>query len=208
MAAVLAHGDGAALSHRSAAELWRLLRPAGGVIHVSIPTGSGRRRRDGIRLHRRPRLVSTAITRRRNIPVTTPARTLADLRHAVPPAQLRRAIRQAEVLGLPTGLKASEATRSELEHLFLRLCERHRLPAPEVNVQVGPYEVDFLWRSERLIVETNGYRYHRGAQAFEDDHQRDLVLRSHGCDVRHFTYRQVVESPAQVATAVAAALRR
>ena len=207
MAAVLAHGDGAALSHRSAAALWGLLKPVRGPIDVSIPTTAGRACRAGIRLHRRASLPASSVTRSNGIPVTNPVQTIADLRGRVPPDQLRRAIRQADVLGLRPRSEAREPTRSELEHLFLRLCERYRLPAPEVNVRVGPYEVDFLWRSSRLIVETDGYRYHRGSQAFEDDHDRDLVLRAHGHDVLHFTYRQVTKEPKRVAAAVTSALR-
>jgi very-short-patch-repair endonuclease len=75
-------------------------------------------------------------------------------------------------------------------------------------VRVGPYEVDFLWQAERVIVETDGYRYHRGSQAFEDDHDRDLILRGLDYDVRHFSYRQVTESPQRVAAAVRQALRQ
>jgi very-short-patch-repair endonuclease len=207
MAAVLAHGEGAVLSHSSAAALWQLLLPVNGDIHVSVPTDSGRRKRPGIRLHRRASLTADRVTRRHNIPVTTPAQTIADLRGSVPEALLRRAIRQAEVLGLPTGWMPAEPTRSELEHLFLRLCKRHCLPTPEVNVQAGPFEVDFLWREQRLVVETDGYRYHRGALAFENDHERDLVLRQHGFKVRHYSYRQVTEQPLEVAAGVAAGLR-
>ncbi len=139
--------------------------------------------------------------------MTTPAKTLGDLKGVILPAQHRRAIRQAEVLGLKTGLATAEPTRSELEHLFLRLCEEHHVPRPEVNVRVGPFEVDFLWRAQRLIVETNGYRYHRGSQAFEDDHARDLDLHTLGYDVRHFSYRQVTATPQSVAAAVSQALR-
>ena len=73
-------------------------------------------------------------------------------------------------------------------------------------MRIGPYEVDFLWRSERVIVETDGYRYHRGSQAFEDDHDRDLALRDLGYDVRCFSYRQVTATPQRVATAVGRAL--
>lgn len=208
MAAALACGEGAALSHRSAAELWRLLRPAGGPIEVSVPSTAGRKRREGICIHRRASLGSAAVTRRLNIPVTTSAQTIADLRGVVAPAEVRRAIRQAEVLGLRTGIEsASVPTRSELEDLFLRLCRRHGIPAPEVNVRVGPSEVDFLWRRERLIVETDGYRYHRGSQAFEDDHERDLDLRSAGYDVHRFSYRQVDGDAPRVAAAVRQALR-
>jgi Protein of unknown function (DUF559)/Transcriptional regulator, AbiEi antitoxin len=207
MAAVLACGEGALLSHRSAAALWKLLDPTAGPIEVSVPTTSGRTRKAGIRLHRGISLASRSGTRRFGIPVTTPAQTIADLEGTVPAPQLRRAIRQAEVLGWRTGLeRTAEATRSELEHLFLRLCERHGIPAPEINVRVGPHEVDFLWREQRLVAETDGYRYHRGSQAFEDDHARDLDLRLLGYKVRRFSYRQVTEQPNQVAAAVHRAL--
>lgn len=207
MAPVLACGPGSVLSHRSAAELWGLLRPATGAIDVSVLSQSGRRQRRGLRIHRRRSLSAASVRERRRIPVTTPAQTIADLRGSVPSAQLRRAIRQAEVLGLQTGLQRAEPTRSELEDMFLRLCERHRIPAPEVNVRLGQLEVDFLWRAERLIVETDGYRYHRGSQAFEDDHERDLALRAAKLDPLRFTFRQVAEEPDRVAAIVSRELR-
>jgi very-short-patch-repair endonuclease len=203
MAAVLACGKGAVISHRSAAALWELLPQRGGPIHVSAPTDAGRRRRKGICLHRRIALGPAATTRRHGIPVTKPAQTIADLRGSLSPAQRRRAIRQAEVLGLRTGAESAERTRSELEHLFLRLCERHRLPRPEVNVRIGNHRVDFLWRERRLVVETDGYRYHRGSIVFEDDRARDLDLRQQGYDVIRLTYRQVTERPADVARLLA-----
>jgi very-short-patch-repair endonuclease len=206
MAAVLACGEGAMLSHRSAAELWRLFDPEPGLIQVSVPTVAGRDRRRGIWLHRRASLDAGAATWRHRIPVTTPAQTIADLEGKVAPSLLRRAIRQAEVRGLGAGVEAGEPTRSELEHLFLRLCERHRIPAPEVNVRVGNHEVDFLWRQRRVIAETDGYRYHRGSAAFEDDHNRDLDLRGDGFDLHRFTYRQVTTEPARVAASIAEAL--
>lgn len=207
MAAVLACGDGAALSHLSAAALWSLLEPQQGPIHVSVPTRAGRRRRQGIRIHRSATLLPRSISRHHRIPVTTPARTIADLRGAVPPSQHRRAIRQAEVRGYPTGLaRGSEPTRSELEDLFLRLCSLHRLPKPEVNVRIGGHEVDFLWRPQRVIVETDGYRFHRGSQAFEDDHERDLELRSRGYDLLRLSHRQITANPERAAAAVVKAL--
>jgi hypothetical protein len=200
MAAVLACGDGAVLSHRSAAALWELLRPSDGPIDVSTPARSGRSRRSGVRLHRRTSLDSEAITRRRGIPVTTPARTVADLRGSVLPRLHRRAIRQAELAGYALRPEvATDRTRSDLERDFLGLCRRAGLPPPEVNVRVGRWTVDFLWPARRLAVETDSYRYHRGAVAFEDDRARDLGLRARGFQVRRFSESQVREEAAQVA---------
>lgn len=199
MAAVLACGEGAVVSHGDGAALWELLRAHRGPVDVTVPGRGGRDKRLGIRLHRSPSLTPADVTRRRNIPVTTPARTIADLRRVLPAEQLRRAIRQAEVLGLPLGGEAEHPIeRSELEHRFLRLCRRHRLPLPEVNVKVGPFVVDFLWRDQRVIVETDGYRFHRGRLAFEDDRRRDAELRRLGYEVVRFSYRQVIDEPALV----------
>jgi hypothetical protein len=135
-AATLACGSGAALSHRSAAELWGMLEPADGVIHVSIPAKGGRR-------------------------------TLEDLRREVTAGELRRALREAEFRRLPVDRfeLVSDRAGSELELALLAVCRRHRLPSPEVNVMVGPFEVDFLWRRGRLVVETDGYDAHRGRVA-------------------------------------------
>jgi very-short-patch-repair endonuclease len=203
MAAVLACEPDAVLSLRSAAEHWGLLKPQGGLVHVSVPTSSGRERREGLRIHRCHSLQPDETTWRHRIPITTPARTIADLRGTVPPEQYRRAVRQAEVKGLQTGLDETVApTRSELEDLFLQLCRRHRLPAPEVNVRVAGREVDFLWRRQWVVAETDGYRYHRGSTAFEDDHDRDLDLRAAGFAVLRFTFRQVTADPERVAISI------
>jgi very-short-patch-repair endonuclease len=139
-------------------------------------------------------------TRRLDIPVTTPARTIADLRGVSPAWEVRRAIRQAELDRLPLGRDVeTDRTRSDLERDFLRLCRHYRLPAPEVNVRVGRWTVDFLWRAQRVVVETDSWGYHRGSVAFEDDHARDLDLRRRGLDVRRFTHRQVRDEPAHIA---------
>jgi very-short-patch-repair endonuclease len=206
MAATLALGGAAVLSHRSAAALWALLDSPETPIEVCVPGHGGRRRRRGIVVHRSATIEEGMRTRRHGIPVTTPSRTIADLRSSISAAEFRRAVRRAEVSGLATGVDRREPTRSELEELFLRLCMRHRLPAPEVNVRVGSITVDFLWRGRRLIVETDGYRYHRGRQAFEDDHARDLDLRALGFEVRRFTYRQVTGNPGRIAATLREAL--
>ncbi len=103
------------------------------------------------------------------------------------------------MLGLPLGETSSDRTRSDLERDFLMLCRRHRLPAPEVNVELGAYTADFLWREQRLIVETDSYLYHRGEQAFKDDHARDLELRQQGFEVFRFSEVQIDEEAERVA---------
>jgi very-short-patch-repair endonuclease len=207
VAAVFACGEGAVLSHRSAAELWGLLRPQRGPIQISTSARSGRAKREGIRLHRCSSLVAGTTTRRLNIPVTTPARTIADLRRHVPPPQWRRAVRQAELAGFSLGPEIeSDGARSDLERDFLRICRRAGLPMPEVNVKVGKWTVDFVWRAQRLAVEVDSYIYHRGRIAFQDDHARDLDLRRLGFEARRFDERQIDEEPDRVAADLIASL--
>lgn len=203
--AVLACGEKSALSHRSAAGLWGMLPPEPGPVDVTVATQAGRRRREGIRVHRSLSLEAAAVTQRHRIRVTRPARTIEDLRRVISAPLLRRAIRQAAVLGLPVGEDIEpDRTRSELEYLFLNLCRRNSLPTPQVNARVGPHLVDFLWEEPRLIAETDGYKYHRGRAAFEDDRARDLDLRLQGYEVAHFTYRQVTNEPGRIATVLGA----
>lgn len=200
MAAVLACGDGAVLSHMSAAALWGLLRPADGPIDVSVTARSGRARRDGIRLHRSTTLTSELTDKHLRIPVTAPARTIEDIDGRVPPYLVRRAIRQAEMAKFSLGPSyRGDRTRSDLESDFLGLCRRHGIPAPAVNVKVGRWTVDFLWRDQRVAVETDFYDYHRGRVAFRDDRARDLGLRRHGLAVHRFSEEQVNDEPREVA---------
>lgn len=222
MAAVLACGEGAVLSHVSAAVLWELLRPLDGPVHVSVPSTSGRARRRGIHLHRCPSLSTPAepspspsylnreggqgrrllTTHRNNIPVTCVPRTIEDLRASslLPPHLIRRATRQAELKGHRLDGVESDRTRSDLETLFLTLIHAHRdhIPAPEVNVKLGRWTVDFFWRSHSLVVETDFWTYHRGSVAFENDHARDLDLRQLGYTVLRFTDRQLETEPDRV----------
>jgi very-short-patch-repair endonuclease len=210
MAATLACGKGAVLSHRSAASLWALLpvRTASSV-EISVPSSAGKHKRSGICLHRCSSLTPAHVTRHRAILVTTPSRTISDLRNAISQPELRHALRQAAILGLPLGPDGgNDRTRSELEFLFLDLCRKHRLPPPEVNIRIGSLLVDFVWRDRQLIVETDGYRYHRGRVAFEDDRARDLKLRALGYDVIRLTHRQVVTSSEEVLAILEKALGR
>ncbi len=201
MAAVLALGSTAALSHMSAAALWGLLKPETGPVDVSLPSHSGRRRRRGIRIHRCASLRADQVTERHRIPVTTPARTIEDLRAVAPPYLVRRATRQAEHAKYPLTMRAkarTQGTRSDLELDFLAFCAEHGVPRPEVNVRIGRWQVDFLWPTERVAVETDFFDYHRGSVAFEDDHQRDLDLRRAGYAVRRYTGAQIRNHPAAV----------
>jgi very-short-patch-repair endonuclease len=209
MAAVLACGPGAVLSHRSAASLWRLLPTQPRYPEVTVPGHGGRKRRKGIRIHRSSTLHPAQTTLRSGIPVTTVARTLADLRTRVTGDELNAAHRQAEMCGYRVGGQAPpdpDLTRSELERRFLRLCRRHRLPDPEVNVRVGEFVVDFLWRDRWLIIETDGYRWHRGHAAFEYDHRRQARLIALGFEVVRFSWAQVVDEPDEVLAALRARL--
>lgn len=198
---------GAAISHRSAAQLWELLPAGDGPVDVSVAGDGGRAKRKGIHLHRSLTLLPALVTIRRGIPVTTPARTIADLRRTssgkrrlVTPRELRRAVRQANVFGLPIEEPdRRRRERSDLEEDFVALCRRYRLPAPEINVRVGEHLVDFLWRERMVVVETDGYIYHRGRAAFEDDRSTDLSLRALGYDVLHLADSQVENEPAQIA---------
>ena len=218
MAAVLVSGPGAALSHGPAAVHWGLLKHLDGPIDITVPTQNGRSRR---RIHRRASLVKASwstsglpkrltplVTVRDHIPVTTVARTLADLPATLAPRLVRRAIRQAEFLGLGLGGIETDRTRSDLERYFLRLCRRYGLPLPEVNVEIGGMTVDFLWREAWLIAETDSFATHGGTIAFEDDRDRDLRLRRLGYSVHRFSERQLEIEPAVVAEDVVRALDR
>jgi very-short-patch-repair endonuclease len=224
MAAVLACGEGAVLSHRSAGELWRILRSparrlsgAGGwgeglpPVHVTVSGHGGRKKQRGITLHRSSILTAADCILRDSIPVTRPSRTLADLRPILSEAEFAGAIREAEFLRLPIGndgrpSKTPRRTRTELESMFMALVRRHRLPRPEVNVKVDQYEVDFLWRDQRLIVEVDGWESHGTRSAFEEDRARDARLKLLGYDVLRFTWWQVGSDAHTVAATVRALL--
>jgi len=162
MAAVLASGDGAALSHVSAAALWGLRQTSAVAIHVTVSTGAGLRQRAGIVLHRSRNLGAPELARRDGICVTTPARTLLDLAAMLAPGSLERAIEQAlvlrvfdlgalhAVLGAHPNRAGAAAlaeliariedepslTRSEAEAVFLELCAAHAIERPAVNNRI------------------------------------------------------------------------
>ena len=173
-----------ALSHDSAASLWQLSPATSAVVHVTVPASGTRQKRPGIRLYYSSTLGPADTTLRHNIPVTTRERTLADMGWG------------------------DEPTRSHLERAFLRLLRSHKLPLPEVNASLGTYEVDFLWRPQRLIVEVDGYAYHSSRASFESDRARDRELQRRGYTVLRFTYREVTKKPDAVAAELRALLQR
>jgi very-short-patch-repair endonuclease len=203
LAAVFACGHGAVLSHRSAAALWGMRPQSSGPVDVAVPSRSGRAKRSGLRIHRPTCLGPSNTTRTQGIPVTTPARTISDLRRILSREDLNAAIRRAETLRLDIGPQPGylpDRTRSELERMLMAVCRRCRLPMPEVNVWVGPYQVDFLWRDRRLIIEADSYKHHGTRSAFESDRERDVRLRLMGFTCLRFTHRQVSDARAFEAT--------
>lgn len=227
LAAVLAGGEGAVLSHRSAAALWGLRPPASGPIDVTIPRG-GSRRRPGIAIHASRSLPIDEVTAVDGVPCTSLARTLIDLAAVVTPRALARALEQSLILRLfdRTAMEAALAgaggrrgagtlrrllaeladepppTRNELERRFLELVRSADLPIPVVNGLVAGYEVDFHWPEQRLIVETDGRATHDTALAFERDRRRDLALELVGWHVLRISWRQLVEEPERVSATV------
>jgi hypothetical protein len=225
LAGVLALGMGAVLSHVAAGALWRMLADAA-ITEVIVPTYAGRLRRDGIVVHRQ-RLPESHVTVHRGIPVTTPIRTLLDLAAVLSTGALARAFEQAQVLlHLPPAALAAEVlsrprqrgnaklrrilagavdprdVRSVLELRFLRLCASYGIPRPDVNVKIGDWTLDFLWPDRGLVVETDGFDFHRTPAARRRDRLKDEFLRSIGLAVIRLTWADVAERPAQTAARV------
>jgi very-short-patch-repair endonuclease len=207
IAALLAAGPTAVLSHRSAGAIWRFTKPPPEP-EVTVP-GGARRSRPGLRLHRTASLEAAAVRRHDDLRVTSPARTLRDLARVLGPHELERATAEAQVLGLvPRDSVDAAPTRSELERSMLALLGAAALPHPRVNTRIGPHEVDFAWPRERLAVEVDGWAAHSTRRAFERDRARDAELQAAGHAVLRFTWRQVRDQPLLVAARVAHVLGR
>jgi hypothetical protein len=219
LAAVLACGPGAVLSHHAAAALWGIRR--GTRLEVTVPRG--RKPRKGIHLHW-ANLPDDETTTNDGIPTTTVPRTLLDLSAVVQRDELRSAVRQAEQLrltdrlwpgdliqryprkpGIPV-LKAvvEEAqrglniVRSEFEELFQAFVLNAGLPLPITNVLIEGIEVDCVWLDQRLIVELDSRTHHDTAHAFEADRARDRRLEAAGWRVVRITWRQLHDTPAEL----------
>ena len=227
LAAVLACGPAAVLSHGSAATLWELGAYERGSIEVSIPAESVRRRR-GIRVHRRTKLDSDAVTSRNRIPVTSAVRTIVDLaprlgagsletavneganRDLFSPDELREAVNGfAGSPGVPRLRQILDRgtfrlTRSRLERRFLPIVRRAGLPVPETRAWLNGFEVDFYWESLGLVVETDSLRFHRTPAQQARDRVRDQAHTAAGLTTLRFTHAQVRYEPAYVCSTLVA----
>jgi very-short-patch-repair endonuclease len=225
MAAVLACGDEALLSHLSAGALWDAMPIRGSRIHVTAVRGLRARR--GIVLHQVRRLHPDDVTVLDGIPVTSLARTFLDLAEVLPPPQLARVWDEAERRGLldvraiqricgrsrgrhglgpltalSTAHREVPPTKSELEALFFDFCRSQRLPLPQCNVLVAGLEVDFYWPDKKLVVELDGWEFHRTRAAFERDRERDTILDAARLRHLRITHRRLTRDPTGVAALI------
>jgi very-short-patch-repair endonuclease len=232
MAATLACGTDAVLSHWSAAELWGIRRPTDRRIDVTLRPKSRSPR--GIRRHASKLLPADEVTAREGIPVTTVPRTVLDLAAVAGIDVVENAVREMEYLELrdPLSLpdlltrypgrrgvrrvrlaldrireEPSGRRRSPLEERFVPFLRRHQLPIPRLNAWVEVrgkrYQVDCLWPATTQIVELDGWQAHGTRSAFRDDRARDRRLRVAGYSVTRISWSQLDDEP----TAIAADLR-
>jgi very-short-patch-repair endonuclease len=226
MAAVLACGDGAVLSHSSAAALWRIGFEQRGLVELSLPSQS-HREVPGLRIHRRSNLQSRDVTTRHNIPVTTPIQTLVDMALRLDRRGIERMINEADKYDLvhPPGLRKAldqragepgvaqlrhildrrtfRLTKEELERRFLPLAREAGLPVPLTGQWVNEFEVDFYWPDLGLVVETDGLRYHRTPAEQARDRLRDQAHTAAGLTQLRFTHEQVRYEAEYVGTILA-----
>jgi very-short-patch-repair endonuclease len=222
-AALLAGGDGAVLSHRSAAANWQIL-PEPAIAEITVQRQ--RRSRDRLVVHRSGTLLETDVRQRAGLAVTSPLRTLLDLATVEPDASLERAVAEARVLRLLdaqairtahghrgakrllAALDGADAapTQSELERTMMRLVRDAGLLWPVTQVLIAGQRADFAWPEQRLIVEVDGWAAHGHRVAFERDRARDLAHTLAGWTVVRFTHRGLTARPLEAAARLAALL--
>jgi very-short-patch-repair endonuclease len=229
LAALLAVGERAFLSHRSAAFFWGMRKTAPAPVEVSV-IGRSCSSRDGILVHRIKAIDRRDMVRKDGLWVSTPARAVLEVA-AVAPGELvdvvdeglagrrvnnrelgavlarnrpcRGAARLAAMLG---DENAMAITRSDAEKAFLKLMRDSGLPRPEANAKFGPYVPDFIWRRQRLIVEIDTPTFHAGPRAFQNDRDKDLFYRDARFDVLRFTREHVMHRGPMVLAKVAQTL--
>jgi very-short-patch-repair endonuclease len=227
MAAVLACGPRAVLSHASAAALWQLRPDDRARLEVSVPRPATRRRA-GIVVHR-DTFVAADATRHRGIAVTSPVRTLIDLSAELTTDQLEAAVNEADKHRLvnPEALRQSlegrrgaaklrrlldrrtfVLTETALERHFLPIARRAGLPKPQTAARVNGFKVDFYWPQLGLVVETDGLTYHRTPAQQAADRIRDQTHTAAGLTPLRFTHGQVAFDKEHVRATLAAVAAR
>jgi len=235
LAAVLAVGDGAVLSHRDAAALHDLRPWNRSRIEVSSPadrTGTAR-----LDVYGRRALDARDVTTVDGIPVTTVSRTLVDLGEVLAHQALVKVVSEAErqrVIDVrsiegalarlrgrrgPATAKIRAAlddvrrhgttlTRSPLEDRLLPILDVHSIPRPRLNLHVEGYEGDAVWPTARLVVELDGWDAHKTRRAFQHDRTKANALTNAGWRVLRFTHDDLVRRPELVVAGVRAQLSR
>lgn len=221
MAAVLACGPSAVLSHGSAAALWGFGSERDDLIDISVPAGSPRRR-PAVRVHRRATLRPQDVTTHERIPVTSPVLTLIDEATELTPRRLERAVNEADKLNRVKVDDLSEAlTRyrdlpglaplrqlldplafrlsdSDLEQVMRKRADAAGLPMPETKAWVNGYEVDFFWPQLGIVVEADGLRYHRTPLQQRRGLERDQAHTASGLRPLRFSHWQITFDPGYV----------
>jgi very-short-patch-repair endonuclease len=231
MAAVLAGGPAATLSHISAMHMLNLFpHPPPRPVHVSVP-GSGRSRREGIVFHRVAGLAADEWTVIDRIRVTAPGRTIVDVAGMLGSHELESVLAAAERERLITGPELSALperypgrrgvvilrallrmqsgphfTRSEAERRCRDILRAAGLPAAHANVAIGPYELDLFWPDYNVAIEIDGWAYHSSRSRFEGDRRKDAWLRARGIEVIRLTWRQITQDAIATAVMVGQAL--
>ena len=230
MAALLSCARRVVISHWSAASVFALCQRHGRLVDVIVAEGFARRR-PGIRPHRATALPACDVVVKHGLRVTTPARTLLDLAAAAPRDVLERLTEEAQVQNLASpaellaviergarrpGVKTLREivdfldeplfTRSEAERRLLELVRAAKLATPRTNTHLAGWEVDAVWEEQRLVVEVDGYRYHRTRAKFERDRRKDADLMLAGYRVLRITWHRLVKERDQVIALLAAAL--
>ena len=226
-AAMLACGPDAVLSHGSAATLWGMRKQWQSPVEV---TARWDHRRPGIRVHRSKMLTPEDVKLHLGIRLTSPARTALDIAPSLGDRALARVVNEARLAGYlrpgdlgevldrcPTHRGAKRLrpfveapggpTRSEFEDAFISFAERYGFPRPEINVRVAGYEVDALFRAERLIVELDGFEYHRDRRSFERDRDRDAATLVAGFETVRVTWERLTVKADREAARLHAILR-
>jgi very-short-patch-repair endonuclease len=227
-AALLAAGERAVISHRSAASLWGFAAAEEEDVHVTV-VGRRRRSRPGLVVHYASSLDARDIRQLHGLPLTSPARTIVDLAatsyrdldRAFGDAHAQRLVTAREIeelldrAGPCRGSRAVKAlltdnasgfTRSEAERLLRALIRSANLPPPRFNARVAGYEVDAVWPDRGLVVEVDGYAYHGHRAQFERDRRKDLALTAAGYRVIRVSWRQLTQEPMALVAVISSAL--